>query len=84
MSYSRYLRTRTDYDNMCSEEQEEFEAFCDWLDNVEDKVRKQTGIKMVEMQDHEYRIMYEEGYMEEDVAEMVTENFRNSMKVFYS
>ena len=77
MSYSRYLRTRMDENSMNYEEQNEFEAFCDWLDDVEDIVRRHTGIKMVEMHDHEYRVMFDDGWDVDEVAQHVVNDFRS-------
>lgn len=79
MSYSRYLRTRVDVDTMCEDEQDDFESFCDWLDDVEYIVRGQTGVKMVDMYDQEYREMYDDGWDVEEVARRVLAAFRTGL-----
>ena len=82
MSYSRYLRTRADVDEMCSEEQDDFETFCDWLDVVEDIVRRHIGVKMVELHDHEYRVMFDDGWDVDEVAQHVVQDFRTNVTMW--
>ena len=54
--------------------------FVKWIDKIEDEVESRTGMKLLDLPDQPYRIMYEEGKKPNKVIKCIVDDFTMFLK----
>lgn len=51
-----------------------FITYCNWLQQIEEFIYRETGLKLLDLSDQLYRDMYDEGYRVEEVVSLIMED----------